>query len=152
MALIKIFKGIENGPEAIDDNFNFLDQNKPNKTDVESKVDISIWHNEPMRNGFTGSVHWRVMKFASSDAKLVEIIATVGNLAGNSGKYLCDFPAELVPAREIPLNWAQSRNNDFDKVGVSLGGEKTSLRLNFTVGGPSNLSVDIHQMYWTDLI
>lgn len=152
MALTKIFKGIENGPEAIDDNFNFLDQNKPNKADVEAKVDISIWHNETMRNGFTGSVHWRTLKFASSDAMLVEIIGTVGSLAGNSGKYMCDFPGSLVPAREIPFTWAQPRNNDFDKVGISVGGKVTSIKLNFTAGGPSNLYVDIHQVYWTDLV
>lgn len=150
--LTKIFTGMEKGPEAIQANFDFIDQNKPNKTDVEATVDISIWHNETMRNGFTGSVHWRTLKFASSDVMLVEVIGTVGNLKENSGKLMCDFPRSLVPAREIPFTWAQPRNNDFDKVGISIGGERTSIRLNFTVGGPSNLNVDIHQVYWTDIV
>lgn len=152
MALTKIFTGMEHGPEAIDANFNFLDGSKPNKDTVEPKVDISVWHNETMRNGFTGSVHWRTLKFASSGAMLVEVIGTVGNLAGRSGNFMCDFPVSLVPAREIPFTWAQPRNNDFDKVGISLGGDQKSIRLNFTAGGGSNLFVDIHQVYWTDLV
>lgn len=152
MALNNIFTGMAQGPERINDNFIFLDGIKPNKDTVEPKVDISVWHNETMRNGFTGSVHWRTLKFASSNAMLVEVIGTVGNLAGRSGNYMCDFPGSLVPAREIPFTWVQPRNNDFDKVGASLGGNVTSIRLNFTAGGVSNLPVDIHQVYWTDIV
>jgi len=120
-------------------------------TQDAATVDISIWHNETMRNGFTGNVHWRTLKFASSNVMLVEVIGTVSNLKDNSGKLICDFPSSLVPAREIPFTWAQPRNNDFEKVGISIGGNITSIRLNFTAGGPSNLPVDIHQVYWTDI-
>lgn len=82
----------------------------------------------------------------------VTILMTANHLKANKNKYMCDFPASLIPKREIPLQWSQPRNNDFTHVGASLGGSNTSIKLNFVSGGSGDLYVDFYIVYWIDTV
>lgn len=141
MALTKIFTGMEKGPEKINDNFN----------DINGRIpDAGNWVDLAMRNGFRGFARVRSTKYPSGKTK-VDIYMEAAGLHTNQGNYMCDFPAELLPKREMPLTWAQPNNNDFDKIGASVGGSKTSIRLNYAVGGSGDLVVIFNLSYWLDV-
>ena len=141
MALTKIFTGMAQGPEAIDANFNEINGRIP---------EVGDWIDLPIRNGFRGFVRVRPTKYPSGKTK-VDIYMEGGALRTNQGKYMCDFPAELLPKKELPLRWAQPNNNDYTNIGASVGGGKTSIRLNYAGGGSGDLVVIFNLSYWLDV-
>lgn len=82
----------------------------------------------------------------------VTVHAQINNVQANSGKYISNFPANLLPKTELPFTWSQPSNNDFALVGASIGGDKTAPKLNFVAGGSGNLYVHLYLVYWTDSV
>ncbi len=143
--LTKIFTGMEKGPEAIQANFDLMNAN------IESNnPKVSDWVDLAMRNGFRGFARVRSTKYPSGKTK-VDIYMEAGSLRTNQGQYMCDFPVELLPKKELPLRWAQPNNNDYSNIGASVGGSKTSIRLNFAGGGSGDLVVLFNLSYWLDV-
>lgn len=143
--LTKIYTGMEKGPEAIQANFDLM-----NAQYTADTVNVGEWIDLPIRNGFRGFVRVRSTKYLSGKTK-VDIYMEAGALRTNQGKYMCDFPAELLPKKELPLTWAQPNNNDYSNIGASLGGSKTSIRLNYAGGGSGDLVVLFNLSYWLDV-
>lgn len=139
--LTKIFTGMEKGPEAIQANFNEINGRIP---------DAGDWIDLPMRNGFGGFARVRSTKYPSGKTK-VDIYMEVNHLRSNTGKYMCDFPAELVPSKELPLMWYQPNNVDYDRIGASVGSTKKSVNLNYALGGSGDLVVIFNLSYWLDV-
>ncbi len=143
--LTKIFTGMEKGPEAIQANFDLMNS----KIEISSPK-VSDWVNLTMRNGFDGTAQIRTTKYLSGQTK-VDIYMEANHLRSNTGKYMCDFPAELVPSKELPLMWYQPNNVDYDRIGASVGSTKKSVNLNYALGGSGDLVVIFNLSYWLDV-
>lgn len=116
----------------------------------EKAVEMSPWQNLTTRNGFTGFVHYRTLRFVNSNQTLITISGFISNINNSHvPNFICDFPSYLVPEREIPLSWQQPRNNEYNNLGISVGGSQGSIRLNYTSGDSTN-GIEIYGMYWKD--
>lgn len=116
----------------------------------ELKVEMSPWQNLTTRNGFTGFVHYRTLRFVNSNQTLITISGFISNINNSHvPNFVCDFPNYLVPEREIPLSWQQPRNNEYNNLGISVGGSQGSIRLNYTSGYSTN-GIEIYATYWKD--
>lgn len=123
------------------------------KAQVKSKegaIAVSPWMNLTTRNGFSGFIHYRTVTYSGGQT-MISISGVIGNINGHVPNYICDFPLSLKPSREIPLLAQQPKNNDFTKIGISVGGKSTSIRLNFTAGTSSN-NIEISGTYWVDVV
>ncbi|WP_208422093.1 BppU family phage baseplate upper protein [Latilactobacillus fragifolii] len=112
---------------------------------------ISNWGNFTMRNGFTGDMHYRTTTYPGGKV-WVDLRGRIANINGHVPNFVCDFPKELVPTRELAMNWAQPRNNELIGAGVSIGGESTSIRLNFLNGTTPSNFIEVWLSYWTDIV
>ncbi|AOO75955.1 hypothetical protein LCW_07770 [Latilactobacillus curvatus] len=121
-----------------------------NPPDINNIVKVSDWVNLTMRNGFDGTAQIRTTKYLSGQTK-VDIYMEANHLRSNTGKYMCDFPAELLPKRELPLMWYQPNNVDYDRIGASVGSAKKSINLNYAIGGSGDLVVIFNLSYWLDV-
>ncbi|MDG2976924.1 hypothetical protein [Latilactobacillus curvatus] len=121
-----------------------------NPPDINNIVKVSDWVNLTMRNGFDGTAQIRTTKYLSGQTK-VDIYMEANHLRSNTGKYMCDFPAELVPSKELPLMWYQPNNVDYDRIGASVGSTKKSVNLNYALGGSGDLVVIFNLSYWLDV-
>lgn len=117
---------------------------------IPEEPQVGGWTMESMRNGFIGNIQWRTVKYPKLGLTHVYIIGEAGKIKENVGKYMCDVPPAILPKNQMTVRWSQPKNDDFTKIGMTIGGAQTSIMCHYCTGGASNLVIELETDYWLD--